>query len=261
VDQVSESSSKYYLGSVLAALDVLEYMANRGEYVSIAEISSALGRTKSNVYRILSTLRSRNYVQQDPESRKYVLGARLWQIAQVGFPQLSIVDIAQPFLDKLAKQVEETVLLSILNGYHGLYLYAKEVIKPLRAYVDVGGLGPLHASATGKALLSTQTETFILEVIGMGLRRFTPQTITGKRALLLELEAIRAQGYAVTRDEWHEGLSGVAAPIQHFCDFPAAAVGISYPTSRASEDKILEMGGQAKQTAHIIAVCMRQHRI
>lgn len=237
------------LKTVLASLDVMEYLAASDEPVRLTDISRELALPKGQVHRILATLASRNYVQQDPNTRRYFLGLNLWLLGQHISPARPLLQAAQPLLDQMGEELQETTGLSMLSGDRLVYLYAKDGAHPVRAFVPVGGYGPIHATATGKAILAHQSPEFLGRMLNAGLEKFTENTFSEQAALVKEMEETRSRGFSIAVDEWSIGLAGVAAPILDRTGQAFAAIGISFPTSRVTDERIAQMGKIARRVA------------
>jgi DNA-binding IclR family transcriptional regulator len=86
-------------------------------------------------------------------------------------------------------------------------------------------------------------------VLDAGLEKFTENTISEREALAEDVEETRRRGFGVAVDDWSIGLAGVAAPILDRTGQAFAAVGISFPTSRVTEERVAQMGKIAKRVA------------
>jgi IclR family transcriptional regulator, KDG regulon repressor len=235
-----------YLKTVMTSLDVIECIAEAGEPIRLTDISNDLHLSKSQVHRILTTLAGRKYIHQEEDSQRYSLGINSWLLGyRVGI-RLPLLRIARPILDEITH--EETVYLALLDGYESQYLYIRDGTHPVRAVVKVGEYGPLHATATGKAMLAFQTQEFIHQYLVQEKKIFTQNTITDSHILLGEITKTKSQGYSVVIDELEAGLSGVGAPILDKNGLCFAAVGVSLPTYRFSDenkDKMVLMANEA----------------
>jgi len=153
-----------------------------------------------------------------------------------------LTGIVEPFVDELAAQSRETAIFAVLDGLKALHLYVSHSPNAVLAYVNAGSRVPLHASATGKAMLSLLGFEFITQMLPLELERFTPHTIIERKKLISEIENIRRTGYATGVEEISEGLSGVAAASEIGKHTIHWAIGISGPTSRITEDCLRELG-------------------
>ena len=220
-------------------MDVVEYLARVEEPARLTDISKAIHLPKSQVHRLLATLASRGFIQQDPDTQRYFLGVNTWLLGQhvsLGYPLLRI---SRPVLDQIT--LDETIYLAILDKVKTLYLYIRYGAHPIQAVVPLGGNGPLHATATGKAMLAFQNQDFISAFLKSPLQKFTPKTITEPNILFHELTEIRARGYSVAVDELAVDFCGIAVPILDDRDCSIAALGISAPSSRFTEENSAKM--------------------
>ena len=119
-----------------------------------------------------------------------------------------------PRLEKLRDQSGETVLLAKRLDRQAVYLEVLDSLHSIRYSPKVGEFRPLHASASGKALLGSLAPELRNELLrGMKLPRVTPRTITSQAALAADLEQARARGWYVTRGEGVADLMAVAVPV------------------------------------------------
>lgn len=240
------------LKTVLATLDVFEYLASKSEFASLTEISKELGYPKGRIHRILTTLASRNYVRQSPNSRKYTLGLRTWVLGNSVQQVLSLIDGVRPELDELHEECQETVVLSVLDNGVLINLFVLHGFHPIHAHLHAGSESPIHATSSGKAILSeldTATQNFL---VGGNLTKFTENTTYDPSVLMQELEETRKRGYAIACDEWILGVSAVSAPIGKIYDLIDASIAIVYPSSRNSEVIMQEFANLVIQKAKII---------
>jgi DNA-binding IclR family transcriptional regulator len=231
------------LRTVLSALEVMEYLGSYdGEPVRLTDISRDLHFPKTRVYRILSTLERRKYVWQDPTTHGYSLSLRTWLLGRHTNVYRFLTSVVEPYVDDLAAQSQETSIFAILDGVKVVHLYVSQTLNPVLAYVSEGSRVPLHASATGKAILSKLGPDYITQTLPPELERFTPRTIVDRNKLIQEIENVRKLEYATGIDEISEGLSGVAAASVLGKQMIYWAIGISGPTSRISYDRLQELG-------------------
>lgn len=224
------------LKTVDRALDVVEYLSHAGEPVRLTDISRAVHLPKSQVHRILGTLMSRKFVQQEIATQRYSLGIKTWLVGQHASLASNILRTARPILDRIF--LKESIYLAILDDCQSFYLYIRYGSHPIQAVVPVGGYGPLHATATGKALLAFQPADFISAYVFQPLKKFTPNTITNSDQLQMELDRIRISHFSRVKDEFEIDFSGIAVPILDGRGHSIAAVGISSPTSRFTAENM-----------------------
>ena len=217
--------------TVIKGLGLMEALALSDRPRGVTELAAELGMVKSQVHRLLQTLKARGYVRQDGESARYACTLKLWEYGALVADRLDVRGVATVHLQALAQRTSETIHLSVLDDTEVLYIDKIDSPQPVRAYSRLGGRAPAYCVATGKALLAYAPEAVLAKLDGK-LERHTPRTITRLDELKLELERVREQGYAINRGEWRDSVCGLAAPIFSAQGRTIAAVGISGPLER-----------------------------
>jgi DNA-binding IclR family transcriptional regulator len=225
--------------NAIRILDVL----GREEGLGVTRISQLLELPKSSVHDILSTLHNEGLVEKDCERNHYSLGLKLFELGNMARANLELRRIAIPFLRSLNEDLDETVHLTILDGWEVLYIECFESVKQLRTYSVIGVRAPLHCTAVGKAILAFFTDKQISQMMkAMGLPRFTENTITDDQHLDQELAEIRKRGYAVDNAEHEEGVRCVGAPIRNHESQVMASISVSGPSLRMTPERDAEVG-------------------
>jgi IclR family transcriptional regulator, KDG regulon repressor len=214
---------------VLLVLDAFDTSVDA---LTASELARRVGLPVSTTHRLLQTLTQRGYVERDRDGRRYKLGLRVFQLASRALAQHGLRDTARPYLVELVRETQETVQLAVLHGSEALYIDKVEGSQDLRVSTSVGSRTPLHCTAAGKALLAFQPPETIDVVLGNGLHRFTPRTITDPEQLLAELDTVRARGVAVLLGEYRPEAGAIAAPIFRAGREIVAAVGLAGPLDR-----------------------------
>lgn len=238
--------------TLVKGLSLLESLANSPNVSGVTELAKHLNITKSNAHRLLQTLVACGYACNLEQSGRYQLSLKLWQLGSLVIERLDLKTIGAEYVGNLSQVTGETVHLSILEGTEVVYIDKVDSPHPIRAYSQVGGQAPAYCVATGKALLAYAPEPLI-DSISLQLIPITPKTITSPRALLAEMESIRANGYAVNQGEWREGVWGVAAPIWDGSGRVCAAIGISGPADRFKSRRVKQLAPTVVNVARQIS--------
>jgi IclR family transcriptional regulator, KDG regulon repressor len=239
---VRRDKSNYIIQSVAHALDVLEQFRGETDELGVTELSKRLKLHKNNVFRILATLQSRSYIEQNKANDNYRLGVKCLELGQTFIHQRGMLKQVKPILADLAKKTGETSYISILRGSDVVYLDAVETSSTVRVISRVGLHMPLHATAAGKSLIAHESEEELRRRFdGDSLPRHTKTTITDLNDLLKELAAVRESGYSVDREEWEEGLRCIACPIRDYTRKVIGAISVSGPAHRLTDDRIQEV--------------------
>lgn len=242
--------------TLLKGLSVLETLAQMdGQHPTIETLAERVQLTRSNTHRTLQTLVHAGYVERDPVNGGYCATMKLFALGVRHVNRLDLRKIAQPFMQKLAKQCGETVHLSVLDNLDVIYIDKIESEQPIRAYSMVGGRAPAYAVATGKAMLAAEGDTGLLRLQQV-LEKFTPHTLSDISALEKDLKKATKNGYAINRGEWRAGVGGLASPIFNGLQRPVAALGISGPTDRLTPARMKELAPLVVDGAAQISAAM-----
>lgn len=240
--------------SVDRALVLLEILATLGQ-AGVTEIAAELGVHKSTVSRLISVLEARGYVEQLSERGKYRLGFAVARLARSTSAQLDLVKQSQAACDALALESGETTNLAVLD--EDRIVNVAEAIGPagiaLRTWV--GQSCAAHATSSGKVLLAGLDADEVRRRLGTRLEAFTDATVTGRSELEAELAVARERGWASVREELEVGLNAVAAPVRDADGVVVAALSVSGPAYRLSED---EFDATAKRTIAAAEVISRR---
>jgi DNA-binding IclR family transcriptional regulator len=215
------------------AIDVLDALGERGE-MGVSELSRHTGLSKAAVFKILATFEARRIVGQDPATSRYHLGWRTYELGAQLLSHHRVGPIAAPFVRELCERTGETVLFGILDEQAVTYIERHESSRAIRMVAAPGRRSALHATASGKVLLAHQPDEVIERVLGGGLRRYTPATLTDPDALRQGLRRVLADGYAFAEMEHEPEISSVSAPVRDYTGGVVAALTLAAPSSRFS---------------------------
>ena len=234
--------------TVVKALQVLEALAESDRPRGVSDLARELGMSKSNVYRLLETLRETRYVSRADGTAAFELSLKMWHLGSRMTARLDVRTTAVPYLRELRDATQETARLTVLSDDQGICIEQAETRLPMRIQTPIGGSLLLYCSSTGKAMLAFQPPEFVAR-IARSIERFTPSTLATATALAAELEQIRRDGFAVNRGERVEGVHGVAAPVVDSRGTVAAAIGISGPAERLNYRTLRRLGPLVRDVA------------
>lgn len=203
------------IAAIDKSLKIIELLSKNPQGLSLSEIAKMLCFPTSTIHHILSTFREHDYISQNPETKKYLLGFKFLSISSIILENLDIRKTAYNCLRKLHQMSNETVHLSILRDGKVTYIDKIQKAGGLSLATYIGFRTDPHAAAGGKVLLSELSDEEIRNIYkAKPLRIYGKNTITNMGQLLEELDNIRKQGYAIDNEEYYEGVRCVAAPIR-----------------------------------------------
>ncbi len=223
--------------SIERAYKILECFINNEE-LGLTEISNMVGLHKSTTNGIVTTLKNLQILEQNLQTAKLSLGRGLYKISS--HIKISIKDIYEPYMRKLADMTEETVTLHSWNG--GEISTLVDIIESprnLRYSIGVGNSFPCNTSAIGKAILAYLSEKEKNDLLDrMELNPITSHTITDRSKLEMDLSEIRKKGYGVSRGEANDEIVGLGIPIFNNKGRPIGGIGVGGPASRMTDEVI-----------------------
>ena len=239
--------------AVERALDVLLSFTRDEPNLTLTQISERVGIHKSTVHRLLATLESRRLVQRDEASGTYHLGSRLMEMAFLVLQNNDVQRLATPYMERLAAEHRETVDLAILDGTDVVYLQVVESPQRVKLAAAPGQRLPAFCTATGKAFLAYLPEEQVQDILKQGLVKYTEHTKIALPDLEEDLRLTREQGFAISEQEYEDGINAVATPILDVSSYPIAAIAVAGPSFRLSRERMLALGPAIRATADTIA--------
>jgi DNA-binding IclR family transcriptional regulator len=235
---VRREKTNYIIQSVSHALDVLEQFAGDHDELGVTELSKRLKLHKNNVFRLLATLESRGYIEQNKATENYRLGIRCLQLGQTYVTQMGLLRQAQPIIRSLAETALETAFVAVLRKSAAVPLAAHEADRPVRLTSRVGEPLPLHCTAVGKVQLAFISDADLRDAMLGGLERHTDNTIVDQNVLAEQLRQIAEQGYAVEIGEHIAEVNSIAVPIRDYTRNVVGSLAVSGPAHRMGAERI-----------------------
>ncbi len=229
----SINSSGRSVATIDRAVDVLFLFAASSGTLGVTEISNELGASKAAIHRILTSLRERNLLAADPESRRYSLGPAVLKLAAAYNNQLDLRSLALDEMRRLSAETDETATLSVRHGNRRVYVAQITPPREVKMTVPIGSSFPLHAGASSKAFLAWLNNAELDRYLAENpLDALTEATITSLVELRAELARIRDRGFAVSLGERQRDAGSVAAPIFDHNLQPVAVISVCGPIER-----------------------------
>jgi DNA-binding IclR family transcriptional regulator len=245
---VHSAAPQYPIESVDKALRILLLLGKQSE-LRMTDVAEYLGVASSTAHRLLAMLQYRGFIRQDSRTKVYRPGTSLTAVAFAILQQFDVHETLRPFLEKLNQDLAETVHLAILDGTTVRFIDAIESPRAVRVASRLGQAMPANCTSTGKALLAGFPSEELRQLYPVEeLETLTPNSISTRSELELELEGVRQRGYAASSEESEEGVASVAAA------FPSGnlpirlAMNVSLPVGRLSRNDVRRIGELLKET-------------
>jgi IclR family transcriptional regulator, KDG regulon repressor len=248
--------------TVTRAIDVLNLFTAERPELGIMEMSRLLGISKSSVHRLATTLESAGYLRQDRVNQRYQLGFKVLQLANILLTSLKFRDIALPWMEQLRTQTNETVSLYVADRDARICIERLEGTQDIRFVVDINMRLPLHIGAAGKLLLAHQSEAMRKRLM-VQWQAESKSLFSHSHGSLEEFEreliSIQKQGYAISIGERVTYAAALAVPILNYRGEILAALTISGPSVRFTEEHIFQWLPPAQNAAQAISAQMGYH--
>jgi IclR family transcriptional regulator, pca regulon regulatory protein len=254
-----------YSQSLERGLAILACFTPERPVLGIADIADSLGMSRSTTHRYVITLVALGYLEQGA-GRKYHLGLHVTDLGMSALNSTSLREHAQPYLDELRKRTGYTINVAVLDGPEIVYVARSRSQRRAQQRIDLSlALGahlPAYCTSMGKLLVAFLPEREQRDLLAeMKLERRTPNTITNKRLLQVELDRVREDGFAVNDEELSVGLHSISAPIRADSREVVAAANMAAHSSMISlEDLIEHLGPHLIATADRISARMGYRR-
>lgn len=234
----SSPSSGATVATVDRAMDLLVHIASKpGPDFGITELAEDLSMSKAAVHRVLASLKGKGLVDVDERTRRYSLGVVTLRLGLAYLDRIDVRRLGHPFLERLSARTHETATLSIpLGDRERIYVDQVRPDREVIMSVTIGESFPLHAGASGRALLAFMSDDARAAYLAGPMEALTDRTVVNRKRLQEVLDEVRANGWALSQGERKSGASAVAAPVLGHEGFPVAVVSVCGPLERLAEN-------------------------
>ncbi len=249
-------------GLLERTLAVFELLSANAQGMQLADIADGLHIPRSATHRVLTSLVERGYVRQERRHGGYQLTAKIATLAFTFLAGLGVTDLAQPILDRLARETGELVRLAVVDGERLIWVAKSQGLQfGLRYDPEMGQVARLSCSASGIAWLSCLPEHEALALVekqGYGSRaEYGPKAPQTPQAFLKYLRAARKSGFALVTQTYSNWMNTIAAPIRDaFGQEVIGTVNIAGPHVRLTEARMLELAPKLLDAARELSVAM-----
>lgn len=211
-------------------LEILAFLAGLGERASIAEIARAIGRNKTEIYRMLLVLETRGYIARDAADGRFQVTERLFELGMSHAPKRALHDAALPVMSELSAKTLQSCHLGIVTNGDMIVVARVESPGPVSFSVKLGYRVPLLDSTSGRVIYAFQTAEWRAERV-KNLRREHPST-KALRSLDADAAQIAKRGYAFEPSRLAAGIHDIGAPVIDMSGYAVASLTMPHMAHR-----------------------------
>jgi IclR family acetate operon transcriptional repressor len=203
--------------------------------IGVTDLARRTELLPSDVHRILTSLQSYGYIEQDPTTKTYRLGVGFLKLGLTAFQRSEVREAAMPCLQRLSQQLEASTHLAIFDRRELDIFLVEQVDPPAEVAFQprLGATTSAHCTALGKTIMANMDRELAIQLLKKnGMPRTTHHTITKLAVLEDELERIRQQGYGLDIEESIKGACCIGAPVLDAKGATIGAISASMMASR-----------------------------
>jgi DNA-binding IclR family transcriptional regulator len=229
------------LHTLSKALDVLMALAQHGGDMKASELEAELEVSRSSLYRIIGTLKQKNFIEVGPQG-SYRLGLTVLSLGIVAKENHSVDALVKPVMERIVQETKETVMLTSLVFPHAMCIARVESPYSIRLSYEVGRFMPLCAGASGKVLLGTLNENQLCQYMQLASERgFFAACHTDENTLRKHLDDLKQNGYSLSISEVDDDAFAVAVPVFDKAGKQRYGISLAGPVKRLQAEKFVNV--------------------
>lgn len=232
---MQREKSPYSVQAVESAVALLQLLTEEHLAPTLPYIAETMGLSRNKVFRLLVTLEERGLVEKEESSGCYRLGFPAAELAQKVLKSVSLIQIAHPVMESLARKHDEAVYMTVLSGDEVLFLDMVDSGQQIKAAPLVGERFPFFTNAAGKAIRALESRDILERFFRKRPRR---QSAVEVRLLEEELNQIRNRGVAVDTGGLGEGIITVAVAVRDYAGKVVGALTMLGPSFRMLTERL-----------------------
>jgi DNA-binding IclR family transcriptional regulator len=234
------------LQTVDRAVAVMHLLGGNGAAgLRLVDVQARLKLSKPTAHRLLTSLVSHGFVEQDDATRRYRLGARLavlaWSVPQRR-PDLGRIGAISA--QRLAQLSGDTVFLMANDGLDSVCVGRETGSFPIKVLaLDVGTRRPIGVGAGGIAVLATMPPDDVGRILETIEPRLKDYPLTSVQAILRLTDQARRLGYGVSDGNVVDGIGAVAVAIRDARGTAIGSIGIAAIRTRMTPARVKALAG------------------
>lgn len=228
-----------FIQSLEKGLNVIAVFDGDHQQMTLTEVAKKVDLTRANARRILLTLQYLGYVKC-ADGKLFSLTAKVLCLGYSFLSSLSFRELAQPYMQALATEINESCSMSVLEGKDIVYIARVQTKRIMTISLGIGTRLPIHATSMGRVLMSGLAEKDLKKVMDkLELDGFTAHTITKKRELKKRIMLVKDRGWALADQELEIGVRSIACGVKDKDGKTIAALNISGHASRVTKKEMI----------------------
>ncbi|WP_107941895.1 IclR family transcriptional regulator [Metasolibacillus sp. FSL H7-0170] len=217
--------------------------------LSISDLAQKCDLPISTLHRILQAMIQQGMVEQNKQTKHYHIGTIWMEIGLQIYDSQDFINVIRPELQRLSKEVGESVYLSKMSGTDTIIIERIDnITNPIRIYDPLGIRIPMHIGSGNKALLAAMSDEEVTEILS---QLVTPKEIEQLKKQLMQ---IKAKGFAVSHGEFTKGTSAVSAVVYNGFNEIEGVVTIDFVSFNVSDEHIQTLANSVIDTAKRISL-------
>lgn len=228
-----------FIQSLERGLAVINSFSRDHNPQTLSEVANRTGLSRATARRFLLTLSELGYVDQ--QGRDFTLTPRVLDLGYSFLSSFRVVEMAEPFMERLVDEVRESSSMSVLDGAEIVYVARVPTSRIMTIALALGSRLPAYPTSMGRVLLAgLPDEELDRYMAATSFEQLTPHTVTDPKRLRTIVQQTRESGYALVDQELEEGVRSIAAPIRNGRGETIAAMNVSCHASRIDVERMLE---------------------
>jgi DNA-binding IclR family transcriptional regulator len=221
-------SSDLNVRSVARAVSILEQFTLARPELSLTEISTGSGLSKSTAHRLLATLEAAEMVELDRKTALYHLGLKNFRLGSVVSKSMKLGRQADPLLRAVAEETGETSFLLAADGNEALCLRRFDGTHHVRVvFLEAGKRSAFNCGAGQRVLFAHLPEERWEEVVANHIRRMTQYSLVSREELERDRDEIQKRGYSLSWEDVSLHACELGAPVRDATGAVVAAVSVA----------------------------------
>ena len=232
-----DKNTSYTVQTVTKAFEILEIIIEQQARADLPHLAAKVAMTRNKTYRLLATLMDKGLVERDPLTGFYHLGINSFSMAQKMLRHSSVITLAHPIMEDLAKRHDEAVYMTVIKGDEVLFLDMVDCGQQIKAMSLVGERFPCFTNAAGKVIKALEARE-LPEWLSKR-RSGKVKQVPDAEQLVTELLEIRSNGgVAIDNGGLGEGISSVAVAVKDYAGKVIGAITLLAPSFRMMRERI-----------------------